>query len=151
MCGIKAPCRALYHTTKANMVEYFLVPPGVPPDPVPPRQNKLHSLRLFCFAKNQSTVPLFFLSAKSHARLSCSLINALTTLSCRYQLFAVLGACSRCLLNGRAKQKFRSSLFKGLQGFGTESRTAVRRQRNTLDKTIFEGYKGNFFTKKVSL
>ena len=53
------------------------------------RQNKLHSLRLFCFAKNQSTVPLFFLSAKSHARLSCSLINALTQLRCRYQLFAV--------------------------------------------------------------
>ena len=48
-------------------------------------------------------------------------------------------------------QKFRSSLFKGLQGFGTESRIALRRERNLLDKTIFEGYKGNFFTKKVSL
>ena len=60
------------------------------PEAVPPRQNKLHYLRLFCYAKNQSTVPLFFLSAKSHARLSCSLINALTTLSCRYQLFAVI-------------------------------------------------------------
>ena len=58
--------------------------------PAAPRQNELHSLRLFCYAKNQSTVPLFFLSAKSHARLSCSLINALTTLSCRYQLFAVI-------------------------------------------------------------
>ena len=28
---------------------------------------------------------------------------------------------------------------------------ALRRGRNLLDKTIFEGYKGNFFTKKVSL
>ena len=83
-------------------------------------------------------------------------------------------ACSRCLLNGRAKQKFSSTFFK-MVAYGhlcrcivqrlcvtvikhpclrfpkAESRTAVRRQRNTLDKTIFEGYKGNFFTKKVSL
>ena len=63
---------------------------------LPFRQNKLHSLRLFCFAKNQSTVPLFFLSAKSHARLSCSLINALTQLRCRYQLFAVYCVLSIC-------------------------------------------------------
>ena len=40
--------------------------------PDTPRQNKLHSLRLFCFAKNQSTVPLFFLSAKSHALVETS-------------------------------------------------------------------------------
>ncbi len=63
---------------------------GGRPKAPPFRQNKLHSLRLFCFAKNQSTVPLFFLSAKSLARLSCSLINALWALSCRYQLFAVI-------------------------------------------------------------
>ena len=125
------------------------------------RQNKLHSLRLFCFAKNQSTVPLFFLSAKSHARLSCSLINALTTLSCRYQLFAVIVSfqyvrkkSDGAEFNGRlrgAKRKFSSTFYKRWQGFGTESRIALRRGRNLLDKTIFEGYKGNFFTKKVSL
>ena len=128
---------------------------------VPPRQNELHSLRLFCFAKNQSPVPLFFLSAKSHARLSCSFVNALTTLSCRYQLFAAIvpfqyvrrNRMGRILMKvlGVRNQKFSPAFFKRRQGFGTESRIALRRERNTLDKTIFEGYKGNFFTKKVSL
>ena len=34
-------------------------------------------------------IPSFLLSSKSLARLGCSLINALTTPRCRYQLFAV--------------------------------------------------------------
>ena len=44
-------------------------------------------LRLFC--KSQSALmPLLLLSAKSHARLPCSVVNALATVRCRYQLFA---------------------------------------------------------------
>ena len=35
------------------------------------------------------TAPSFLLSAKSHARLACSVASALTTAHCRYQLFAV--------------------------------------------------------------
>ena len=35
--------------------------------------------------------PSFLLSSKSLARFGCSLINALTTPRCRYQLFAVSG------------------------------------------------------------
>ena len=42
------------------------------------------------FAKNRSAlISLLLLSAKSHARLACSLASALTTARCRYQLFAV--------------------------------------------------------------
>ena len=99
--------------------------PSVPLDPIPPRQNELHSLRLFCYAKNQSPVPLFFLSAKSHARLSCSLINALTTLRCRYQLFAVIVSFQYVRRNrmgriltkvlGVRNQKFSSTFFKRWQ------------------------------------
>ena len=33
-------------------------------------------------------IPLRLLSAKSHARLACSVVNALATARCRYQLFA---------------------------------------------------------------
>ena len=38
--------------------------------------------------------------AKSITPFSCSLINALTQLRCRYQLFAVIGACSLCSHKG---------------------------------------------------
>lgn len=37
---------------------------------------------------NQSPASLFLLSAKSHARLACSVASALPTAHCRYQLFA---------------------------------------------------------------
>ena len=41
------------------------------------------------FYKNQSALtPLLLLFAKSHARLTCSVVNALATVRCRYQLFA---------------------------------------------------------------
>ena len=44
-------------------------------------------LRFLC--KNQSALtPLFLLSAKSHARLTCSVVNALATVLPRYHLFA---------------------------------------------------------------
>ena len=41
------------------------------------------------FAKiSRPPAPLLLLFAKSHARLTCSVVNALTTVRCRYQLFA---------------------------------------------------------------
>ena len=143
------------------MVKYFLVPPGVPPDPVPPRQNELHSLRLFCFAKNQSTVPLFFLSAKSHARLSCSLINALTTLSCRYQLFAVIASFQYVRRNrmGRILTKvlecetksFRPPFSKAC-GFLRQSLKPLSADSGTLlTKRSFEGLGELFSRRKVPL
>ena len=52
-----------------------------------PEQALYRLLRLFC--KSQSALmPLLLLSAKSHARLPCSVVNALATVRCRYQLFA---------------------------------------------------------------
>ena len=47
------------------------------------------------FYKNQSALTsLLLLSAKSHARLTCSVVNALATVRCRYQLFASCGDVS---------------------------------------------------------
>ena len=47
------------------------------------------SLAPIFLRKNQSALtPLLLLSAKSHARLTCSVVNALAPLRCRYQLFA---------------------------------------------------------------
>ena len=54
-----------------------------------PRRNKLRLFRFFYFIKNQSPASLFLLSAKSHARFTYSVVNALATVRCRYQLFAV--------------------------------------------------------------
>ena len=52
-----------------------------------PEQALYRLLRLFC--KSQSALmPLLLLSAKSHAQLPCSVVNALATVRCRYQLFA---------------------------------------------------------------
>ena len=46
-------------------------------------------LRLIFFAKiSRPPAPLLLLFAKSHARLTCSVASALTTVRCRYQLFA---------------------------------------------------------------
>ncbi|MDY4256087.1 MAG: hypothetical protein SOX69_10270, partial [Oscillospiraceae bacterium] len=46
-----------------------------------------HRLRLR--SSPRTLPPSFLLSSKSLARFGCSLINALTTPRCRYQLFAV--------------------------------------------------------------
>ena len=115
------------------------------------RQNKLHSLRLFCFAKNQSTVPLFFLSAKSHARLSCSLINALTTLRCRYQLFAVIGACSLCSHKGEQTKSFRPPFSKGGRDSGQSPEPLSADSGTLLTKRSFEGLGELFSRRKVPL
>ena len=61
-------------------------------DAVPPRAPRRSKLCIACsdfLCKNQSalTLPLL-LSAKSHARLTCSVVNALAAVCCRYQLFA---------------------------------------------------------------
>ena len=42
----------------------------------------------FSMQKNQSHTPSFLLFRKRHARLACSLVNALTTAHSRYHLFA---------------------------------------------------------------
>ena len=53
-----------------------------------PRRSKLY-IACSDFYKNQSALtPLLLLSAKSHAWLTCSVVNALATFRCRYQLFA---------------------------------------------------------------
>ena len=116
--------------------------------PAAPRQNELHLLRLFCYAKNQSPVPLFFLSAKSHARLSCSLINALTTLSCRYQLFAVLGACSQCSHNGEQTKSFRPPFSKGGRDSGQSPEPLSADSGTLLTKRFLKGIRETFSRKK---
>ena len=67
---------------------------------------------IFYFVKNQSSASLFLLSAKSHTRLSCSFASALTTLRCRYQLFAVIGACSLCSHKGEQTKSLRPPFSK---------------------------------------
>ena len=47
--------------------------------------------------------PSFLLSSKSLARFGCSLINALTTPHCRYQLFAVSSGRVLCLISCRER------------------------------------------------
>ena len=61
---------------------------------------------IFYSVKNQSSAPLFLLSAKSHARLSCSLINALTTLSFRYQLFAICIIVPKCVTGTFGEERY---------------------------------------------
>ena len=48
------------------------------------------SRRRFIFQSKRhlSLIPSLILSAKSHARLTCPVVNALATLRCRYRLFA---------------------------------------------------------------
>ena len=90
------------------------------PNVSPARQNKLHSLSskrvplipIFYSVKNQSSAPLFLLSAKSITPFSCSFVNALASLNCRYQLFAVKGACSQCLHNGERTKSFGQAFSK---------------------------------------
>ena len=60
-----------------------------------PRRNKFRLLR-FPQSENQSPASLFLLSAKSHARLACSVASALTTARCRYQLFAGFSLSGNC-------------------------------------------------------
>ena len=45
-----------------------------------------------CGARDIRPLPCVSFSAKSHAPLACSFVNALTTARCRYQLFAVFFA-----------------------------------------------------------
>ena len=52
------------------------------------------SSRRFFIKNHLSPVPSLLLSAKSHARCGCSFVNALTTPSLRYQLFAVCACCT---------------------------------------------------------
>ena len=69
-----------------------------------PKEKRLHFREVFLFwsewrdivritedslysaSAELSSQPLFFLSASSHARLVCSVVNALATTCCRYQL-----------------------------------------------------------------
>jgi len=53
-------------------------------------EAKFALLRLFLCKKVIRSLPCFSSFAKSHARLTCSVVNALTTVRCRYQLFASL-------------------------------------------------------------
>ena len=48
---------------------------------------------LFQSKRHLSFTPSLLLSAKGHARLACSLVNALTTARCRYQPFAGFIVC----------------------------------------------------------
>ena len=45
-------------------------------------------LQIYKFQKNFRVTPCFCASDKSHARFACSLVNALTTALCRYQLLS---------------------------------------------------------------
>jgi len=60
-------------------------------------RTSYRSRRRFLFQSKRrlSFTPLLLLSAKGHARLACSLVNALTTARCRYQPFAGFRVC-RC-------------------------------------------------------
>ena len=51
----------------------------------------------------RTLTPSFLLSSKSLARLGCSLINALTTPHCRYQLFAVSGGQADFFFTNRCR------------------------------------------------
>ena len=50
---------------------------------------RLRRLFMLHIKSHLALIPLLLLSAKSPARLACSLASALTTARCRYQLFAV--------------------------------------------------------------
>ena len=55
----------------------------------PPRRSKVRFAPAYFLAKiSRPPAPLLLLFAKSHARLTCSVASALTTVRCRYQLFA---------------------------------------------------------------
>ena len=53
-----------------------------------PRRSKVRFASIFLYKKVIRPLPCFSSFAKSHARLVCSVVNALATTRCRYQLFA---------------------------------------------------------------
>ena len=53
-----------------------------------PRRNGLRSIPIFLYRKISQPLRHSSLFAKRHARLTCSLVNALTTAHSRYHLFA---------------------------------------------------------------
>ena len=65
-----------------------------------PRRRKLHIAcgDFLCYAKNHlALTTLLLLSAKSHARLTCSVASAFTTVCFRYQLFAAIKLYLLCI------------------------------------------------------
>ena len=54
-----------------------------------PRRNGLYFVPIFLMRKISHTCRRSSFFAKRHARLACSLVNALTTAYCRYHLFAI--------------------------------------------------------------
>ena len=54
-----------------------------------PRRNGLYFVPIFLIRKISHTCRRSSFFAKRHARLACSLVNALTTAYCRYHLFAI--------------------------------------------------------------
>ena len=82
--GIPVDCVFFHDNTPHILISFA----GIRTVRVLPRRNKFRLLR-FSQSENQSPASLFLLSAKSHARLACSVVSALTTAHYRYQLFAV--------------------------------------------------------------
>ena len=62
----------------------------------PPSSSRT-AYRLRLRSSPRTLTPSFLLSSKSLARFGCSLINALTTPHCRYQLFAVSSGKALCI------------------------------------------------------
>ena len=65
-----------------------------------PRRRKLHIAcgDFLCYTKNHlALTTLLLLSAKSHARLTCFVASAFTTVCCRYQLFAAIKLYFLCI------------------------------------------------------
>ena len=63
-----------------------------------PRRRKDRCAPSRAAARDIRPLVLLLLSSKSHARFGCSLINALTTPHCRYQLFAVSRGQVLCII-----------------------------------------------------
>ena len=90
----------------------------------------------------------FSQTAKSITRLSCSLINALWALSSRYQLFAVIGACSLCSHKGEQTKSFRPPFSKGGRASGQSPEPLSADSGTLLTKRFLKGIRETFSRKK---
>ncbi len=78
------------------------------------RLRRLFMLRI---KSHLALIPLLLLSAKGPARLACSVVNALATARCRYQLFA---GCEGSIPTGKTPK------ISFLCGFDKNRQTSIR-------------------------
>ena len=127
--GCSSPRSALVVTDCVSLAAAFLAANAL--SVVPPLVKKSRSVRLFACKRAlvvtdcaslaaaflaAMLAPSFLLSSKSLARFGCSLINALTTPRCRYQLFAVSSGRVLCPFLSACRWKTRANDVRTVDG-----------------------------------